>query len=342
MKTYREQYNDLHFSPEEKQAMVENLLAAVPETQKRVSHKKRLHVLIAAVIAAALCAACASGALQAAIQSLSFFLGNQPEQTQVLGEMAQPIGASVDDPAIINLTDFRFDEDLTTTEPEGMEDAMKDRNVVSGSGWGPRFASILPGENAIHFMEASNWPTLNGMRGLATATFTNLRAKTVSIEIPEEDLCLEGNWVVDFQIDYKDASRYLPTGQVFHSNSKRDNVLTGTIEEFRLSPLSLKITYAFTVDETKLEKLYPYPDKTYANIPGYREDWLFNATADTLLDVPVILRFQDGTSEVLFYGGDLTDMREGKAIISDTFDKIIPLNTLESISIGDLTVEVPE
>ena len=379
MKTYREQYDELRFSPEEKQEMVENLLAAVPETQKRVSHKKRLHVLIAAVIAAALCAACASGALQAAIQSLSFFLGNQPEQTQVLGEMAQPIGASVtdngvtltvdavlgdansyailytlsrddggplfpgvDDPAIINLTDFRFDEDLTTTEPEGMEDAMKDRNVVSGSGWGPRFASILPGENAIHFMEASNWPTLNGMRGLATATFTNLRAKTVSIEIPEEDLCLEGNWVVDFQIDYKDASRYLPTGQVFHSNSKRDNVLTGTIEEFRLSPLSLKITYAFTVDETKLEKLYPYPDKTYANIPGYREDWLFNATADTLLDVPVILRFQDGTSEVLFYGGDLTDMREGKAIISDTFDKIIPLNTLESISIGDLTVEVPE
>ena len=30
MKTYREQYNDLHFSPEEKQEMVENLLAAVP------------------------------------------------------------------------------------------------------------------------------------------------------------------------------------------------------------------------------------------------------------------------------------------------------------------------
>ena len=97
MKTYREQYNDLHFSPEEKQAMVENLLAAVPETHRRVSHKKRVHILIAAVIAAALCAACASGALQAAIQSLSFFLGNQPEQTQVLGEMAQPIGVDRDE-----------------------------------------------------------------------------------------------------------------------------------------------------------------------------------------------------------------------------------------------------
>ena len=160
MKDYLSQFDALRFSPEEKQAMVESLLAAAPETRRRVSHKKRVHVLIAAVIAAALCAACASGAVQAAIQSLSFFLGNQPEQTQVLGEMAQPIGASVtdngvtltvdavlgdansyailytlsrddggplfpgvDDPAIINLTDFRFDEDLPTTEPEGMEDA---------------------------------------------------------------------------------------------------------------------------------------------------------------------------------------------------------------------------
>ena len=97
MKDYRSQFDALRFSPEEKQAMVDDLLAAAPETHRRVSHKKRVHILIAAVIAAALCAACASGALQAAIQSLSFFLGNQPEQTQVLGEMAQPIGASVTD-----------------------------------------------------------------------------------------------------------------------------------------------------------------------------------------------------------------------------------------------------
>ena len=66
MKTYREQYDELRFSPEEKQAMVESLLAAAPETRRRVSHKKRVHVLIAAVIAAALCAACAAGALRSA------------------------------------------------------------------------------------------------------------------------------------------------------------------------------------------------------------------------------------------------------------------------------------
>ncbi len=167
MKDYRSQFDALRFSPEEKQAMVDDLLATAPETRRRVSHKKRLHVLIAAVIAAALCAACASGALQAAIQSLSFFLGNQPEQTQVLGEMAQPIGASVSDngvtltvdavlgdansyailytlsrddggplfpglaeQAVLRLTDFRFDDGMTTTEPESLKDAMKNGEIV--------------------------------------------------------------------------------------------------------------------------------------------------------------------------------------------------------------------
>ena len=75
MKTYREQYDELRFSPEEKQAMVENLLAAAPEARRRASHKKRVHVLIAAIIAAALCAACASGALRSASEVFANLFG---------------------------------------------------------------------------------------------------------------------------------------------------------------------------------------------------------------------------------------------------------------------------
>ena len=51
MKDYRSQFDALRFSPEEKQAMIDDLLATAPETRRRVSHKKRVHVLIAAVIA---------------------------------------------------------------------------------------------------------------------------------------------------------------------------------------------------------------------------------------------------------------------------------------------------
>ncbi len=374
MKTYREQYDELRFSPEEKQTMIENLLSAVPETQKRVSHKKRLHVLIAAVIAAALCAACASGALQAAVQAFGLFLGHQPEQTQVLGEMAQPIGASVtdngvtltvdavlgdansyailytlsrddggplfpglDEQAVLSLTDFRFDDNLTTTDPESMEDAMKDREWVGGGGWGPEFANILPGDNAVHFIEMSHWPALDGMRGPATATFTNIRAKTVSLEIPEEELGIEGNWTVDFQIDYKDASRYLPTGQVFHGGE--DHVLTGTIQAFRISPLSLRIEYTAVFDEETL--IAQYPDDPRSATESL-DEWLDNREIDIMTDLCVIITFQDGTEEEVYLGGDLTERKKGNAILSGTFNKILPLDTVKSLTIGDLTVEVPE
>ena len=374
MKDYRSEFEALHFSAEEKQAMINDLLAAAPVTQKRVSHKKRVHVLIAAVIAAALCAACASGALQAAVQAFGLFLGHRPEQTQVLGEMAQPIGASVtdngvtltvdavlgdansyailytlsrddggplfpglDEQAVLSLTDFRFDDDLTTTEPESQEEALKNGETIAGSGWGTRFARALPGDNAIHFFDMMHWPTLDGMRGPATSTFTNLRAKTVSLEIPEEELYLEGNWTVDFQIDYKDASRYLPTGQVFHGGE--DNVLTGTIQAFRISPLSLRIEYTAEFDEKAL--IAQYPDDPRSTTEPL-DEWLDNKEIDIMTDLCVVITFQDGTEETAYLGGDLTGRKEGKAILSGTFDKILPLDTVKSLTIGDLTVEIPE
>ena len=40
MKDYRSQFDALRFSPEEKQAMIDDLLAAAPETHRRGSHKK--------------------------------------------------------------------------------------------------------------------------------------------------------------------------------------------------------------------------------------------------------------------------------------------------------------
>ena len=94
MKTYREQYDELRFSPQEKQEMVESLLATAPEAHRRVSHKKRVHVLIAAVIAAALCAACASGALRSASEVFANLFGSSQEQASLLEQLGTPLGVS--------------------------------------------------------------------------------------------------------------------------------------------------------------------------------------------------------------------------------------------------------
>lgn len=71
-----------------------SILAAAPVTQKRVSHKKRVHLLIAAVIAAALCAACASGALRSASKVFANLFGASQEQASLLEQLGSPLGVS--------------------------------------------------------------------------------------------------------------------------------------------------------------------------------------------------------------------------------------------------------
>ena len=367
MKDYRSQFDALRFSPEEKQAMIDDLLAAAPETHRRVSHKKRVHVLIAAVIAAALCAACASGALQAAIQSLSFFLGNQPEQTQALGEMAQPIGASVTDNGVTltvdavlgdansyailytlsrddgtpllqnvdpdaNLYNTHFDEGWTITDPDSIE--LQEGEGLTFTGNNLLYTAFRPTDNAIHFFEEWHCPTLENMSGPARAVFKNFRAGIVSMDVEKEEVVVEGNWTVDFQLTYQDASIYLPTGQTFHAGT--NEALTGTIEELRISPLSLCVTYAYEIDEEKVAEAY---DPAMTTEP--KEEWVSNEIEYQTLQTHVFLHLKDGsTKEVGSYGDMYSE--KGKHRLSGTFSEIIPLDTIESISIGDLTIPVPQ
>lgn len=362
MKDYRSQFDALRFSPEEKQAMVDDLLAAAPETRRRVSHKKRLHVLIAAVIAAALCAACASGALQAAIQSLSFFLGNQPEQTQVLGEMAQPIGASVTDNGVTltvdavlgdkngyailytlsrddggpllqnvdpdaNLYNIHFDDGLLTIDPDS-------DNFYISPVCDPLFTAFRPTDNAIHFFEEWIGPNMEQMNGLARVSLQNFRAGIVSMEIEKEEVAVEGNWTVDFQMTYQDSSIELPIGQTFHGGT--NGALTGQIKELRLSPLSLYVTYSYQIDEEKIAEAY---DPAMTVEP--KEEWIKNEIDCQNVETAIFLNLKDGTREDTGFNGD-RDSENKIETRSSAFSEIIPLDTIESITIGDLTIPVPQ
>ena len=323
MKDYRSQFDALRFSPEEKQAMIDDLLATAPETHRRVSHKKRVHVLIAAVIAAALCAACASGALQAAIQSLSFFLGNQPEQTQVLGEMAQPIGASVSDNGVTltvdavlgdansyailytlsrddgtpllqnvdpdaNLYNTHFDEGWTITDPDSIE--LQEGEGLTFTGNNLLYTAFRPTDNAIHFFEEWHCPTLENMSGPARAIFKNFRAGIVSMDV----------------------------------------------EKLRISPLSLCVTYAYEIDEEKVAAAY---DPAMTTEP--KEEWVSNEIECQTIQTHVFLHLKDGATKEVGSYGDMYS-KKGKQILSGTFSEITPLDTIESISIGDLTIPMPQ
>lgn len=337
MKTYREQYNDLHFSPEEKQAMVENLLAAVPETQKRVSHKKRLHVLIAAVIAAALCAACASGALRSASEVFANLFGASQEQASLLEQLGTPLDVScTQDGLTITADAILADEytyailysiqreDGTSLRADGRSESVSFQEyTMQWPQQAQRTSSTLrpydedTSDQAVQYLEICQMDQ-SLQAGRMTAVFRAAMIDEVQADGTIRSVPLgDGPWELSFDFTPKVSSIDLPTGQQF-----RVDGLDCTLTRVSLSPLSLHVEY--TVDAAEV------PD----------ENAFLNA-------LPVSLTKTDGTVSCvqkdavsgLRSSSDGDQMQGRKDLV---FSEILPLDRVKSISIGDLTVEMPQ
>lgn len=337
MKTYREQYNDLHFSPEEKQAMVENLLAAVPETQKRVSHKKRLHVLIAAVIAAALCAACASGALRSASEVFANLFGSSQEQASLLEQLGTPLGVScTQDSLTITADAILADEytyailysiqreDGTSLRADGRGESVSFQEYTMQ--WpqkAQRTSSTLrpydedTSDQTVQYLEICQMDQPL-QAGRMTAVFRAAMIDEVQADGTIRTVPLgDGPWELRFDFTPKASSIDLPTGQQFQVDG-----LDCTLTRVSLSPLSLHVEY--TVDAAEV------PDE--------------NAFLQAL---PVSLTKTDGTVSCvqkdavsgLRSSSDGDQMQGRKDLV---FSEITPMDSVKSISIGDLTVEMPQ
>ena len=81
MKTYRETMDGLSFSPEQKNAMAEELLAAAQTEQRRFPRKYTLTAVIAALLALTV-TACATGGFQALSEIFANILHPFPTEAQ--------------------------------------------------------------------------------------------------------------------------------------------------------------------------------------------------------------------------------------------------------------------
>ena len=337
MKTYREQYNDLRFSPEEKQAMVENLLAAVPETQKRVSHKKRVHVLIAAVIAAALCAACASGALRSASEVFANLFGASQEQASLLEQLGTPLDVScTQDGLTITADAILADEytyailysiqreDGTSLRADGRGESVSFQEyTMQWPQQAQRTSSTLrpydedTSDQTVQYLEICQMDQPL-QAGRMTAVFRAAMIDEVQADGTIRTVPLgDGPWDLSFDFTPKASSIDLPTGQQFQVDG-----LDCTLTRVSLSPLSLHVEY--TVDAAEV------PDE--------------NAFLQAL---PVSLTKTDGTVSCvqkdavsgLRSSSDGDQMQGRKDLV---FSEITPMDSVKSITIGDLTVEMPQ
>ena len=94
MKDYRETMRDLSFTREQKDAMVEELMAAAQPAKRQVSHRRVLAIAAAAAMLTLTVTAGATGVLPSARDVFSSLFGGDPAQTEIIDQIGHPIGAS--------------------------------------------------------------------------------------------------------------------------------------------------------------------------------------------------------------------------------------------------------
>lgn len=313
MKTYREQYNDLHFSPEEKQAMVESLLAA------------------------ALCAACASGVLRSASEVFANLFGASQEQASLLEQLGTPLGVScTQDGLTITADAILADEytyailysiqreDGTSLRADGRGESVSFQEyTMQWPQQAQRTSSTLrpydedTSDQAVQYLEICQMDQPLQV-GRMTAVFRAAMIDEVQADGTIRTVPLgDGPWELSFDFTPKVSSIDLPTGQQFQVDG-----LDCTLTRVSLSPLSLHMEY--TVDAAEV------PDE--------------NAFLQALL---VSLTKTDGTVSCvqkdavsgLRSSSDGDQMQGRKDLV---FSEITPMDSVKSITIGDLTVEMPQ
>lgn len=337
MKTYRESMNELRFSPQQKQEMIDQLMnQSVRPPRGRAIPLRRICALgAAAALAGALClGAAASGVLKPAAQAFGAVFGTAPAQTEIIDRIGRPLdaratvdGVTVQADAIIGDTYsyaivysiYREDGQPITADPDPNRDgalALRfgdwDTDVghmggMHGTAW---FFDEDPADNAVQFVQllTADAPL---EPGTATVHLTDLKQGIGE----DAALLAEGSWELRFDFAFEDSSLELPGGQSFTVNGA-----SAVLNSVAVSPLSLRIDYTV---ETGLSSS--------------------SGTADsTPTPQPVFLTLTDGSRiDLTGFGGGVRP--EGDSLrceLSGVFDQIFPLDTIESITIGEVTLPV--
>ena len=341
MKTYRENMDELRFTEQEKEEMVDRLL------EGGGSRRKGLGLRRAAV--AVTVGAGAAVVLTPAGEVFASVLGGAPAQTEILDWMGVPVGASDTHNGVTITADAiigdaysyavvysiaREDgqplaEDL---EPLGngvlpltFDRADTSVGVIGGSHGSAYFYDADPSEPSIQYVEktTSDVPL---EPGTATATFRNLylMGKEFQDNIP----VAEGNWKIRFQFSFPDSSVRLPGGQTFQLNG-----MEAVLDGVTISPLSIQVDY--TVKE---ELVWDHQSQENGRESGHDREQSHRFFESLSLS----LNLTDGSTVDLTGMGGSIDTETGRTVCrkGGVFEEILDLSTVESVTVAGITLPV--
>ena len=343
---YQQDLDVLRFTDAQKQAIADRPARAAGESAPRRRRPLLRAGLLAACLALALVVgAGATGVLKSAGEVFAPIFGGNAAQTEVIDKIGRPIGASNSDNGVTITADAIIGDaynaaivysirrdDGTPPLPEGTDPRSllmggfggATLNMQGGSHGSSWFVMDETDPSSIQLVQAitADQPMIGCT---ATAEFQDLCSWD---ETAEDTVTLvEGHWKFRFDMDYEDSSVTLGGGETF-----RQNDMTFTLDAVTVSPVAVKVDY--TVDS----------EVVWSNAPSGREDPADSRQMERYFEnVEILLTKTDGTVIDMSNSGGSIKPENGVTVCTkgEVFDEILPLEELESISVGGIVYPLP-
>ena len=354
-KEYKNALDELHFSEEAKNRMVERLMERAEQPAPR--RVRRFPRIAAVGVAAALVLSIGAGAAGVLKSASEVFAGvfGPTADTEIIDRIGRPIGASDTSNGVTVTADaILFDGynylisytlekddgsafDCTKNPDTGLYDLYWKRSDstigrgVDGASGSSYFYDENPSDNAIQYVETMSYNDAVQTGGTVKITLHNLQEFSND---GTESTLVKGTWSLKFKLDAGNSAKELPAGQTIEVNG-----LSASVDKVVISPIGYHVVY--TVDgEATFDTLYDengeeIPQESGREPAGVCSTWesyaaklLVTKTDGTVLD------FSD-------YGGSM-DPHDGNTVCTrqGTFDTILPLDEVASVTIGDTTIPV--
>ena len=179
-----------------------------------------------------------------------------------------------------------------------------------------------PNDNAIQYVETMSYTDAVTTGGTAKIMLGDLTA--VTDNGAETKTIADGTWHLKFKLEADNSAVELPAGQSIQVGGK-----TATINKVLLSPIGYNFVY--TVDGKA-----PFENAESGQEPAsHRDTW-------DAFSAKLLINKKDGTVIDMPGNGGSMDVHDGKTVCTrqGTFDTILPLDEVASVTIGDTTIPV--
>ena len=343
-KEYKDMLNELHFSSEQKEQMIDRLMQQAAQPMPAYKPRRSMKRTVAAVLAAAAVLSMGAGAAYVGWASDAFKAAFGTAQTEIIDKIGYPVDASASDAGFTITADavmgdkYNINIVYTITAQDGrvldadnmlcQETLDFNQSGMGGSSW---FVDDVPGDNQVQYIMQCSVDDEKGIRqGTATAHFTSIKVWDDASE--QATVLAEGNWKLRFDLRYDDIGTELLSEPI----AVETQAGTAMIQSVNISPLGFRIAAEYpTVNEQTQKEIDSFEQPESGKWPG-------DTPYDKLTAFSIVLNLKDGsTLDLGKWMGSSCNIYTRKIVLRDTFrDEVIPLDQMESITIQDVTLPI--